>query len=118
MRVSSWIEGPTNSKVCEAKVLLAEIANLKDRRLTAEVVEIDFALKNIQPLKDRVHPVYMYTRVWDPSQVIDRRNTKEDVLSQAELMLRGDLVNDGAPQSYSTWNLPPTISFDHLTSNF
>lgn len=48
----SWIEGPTNSKVTEARVLLAEIANLKDKGLTVEVVVIDFVFKNIQPLKD------------------------------------------------------------------
>jgi hypothetical protein len=42
------------------------IANLKDRGLTAEAVVIDFVFKNIQPLKDRVHPTYLYTGVKDP----------------------------------------------------
>lgn len=31
MRVPSWIEDPTDAKVNEAKVLLVEIASLKDR---------------------------------------------------------------------------------------
>lgn len=30
-------------------------------------------------------------------------------------MLRGVIIDDGAPRSYSAWNLPPTVSFDHLT---
>jgi hypothetical protein len=50
VRVPSWIEAPTNLEVAEARILLAEIASLKDRGLTAEVVVIDFVFKNIQPL--------------------------------------------------------------------
>jgi hypothetical protein len=116
VRVPSWIEGPTNSEVTEARVLLAEIANLKDRGLTAEAVVIDFVFKNIQPLKDKVHPAYVYTGVREPSRVMNRRISQEDVLSRVELMLRGAIVNDGAPRSYSAWNLPPPVSFDHLIS--
>jgi hypothetical protein len=56
VRVPSWIEAPTNFEVVEANILLAEIAGLKDRGLTAEDVVIDFVFKNIEPLKDRVHP--------------------------------------------------------------
>lgn len=48
-------------------ILLTEIAGLKDRGLTIEAVVIDFVLKNIQPLKDRVHPAYLYTGVRDMS---------------------------------------------------
>jgi hypothetical protein len=65
--MSSWIEAPTDLEVAEARVLLAEVANLKDRGLTTEVVVIDFVFKNIQPLKDRVYPTYLYTGVNDPS---------------------------------------------------
>jgi hypothetical protein len=61
--VSSWIEAPTDSKVAEARILLAKVADLKDRGLTAEAVVIDFVFKNILPLKDRVYPTYLYTRV-------------------------------------------------------
>jgi hypothetical protein len=67
VRVPSWIEAPTDSKVAEAKILLVEIAGLKDRGLTTEAVVIDFVFKNIQLLKDRVHFVYVYTGVRCPS---------------------------------------------------
>jgi hypothetical protein len=90
--------------VTEARVLLVEIASLKDRGLTIEVTVIDF-----------VCPIYLYTRVRDPSRVTDMQILKEDVLRRVELMLRCAIINDGAPQSYSTWNLPAFISFDHLT---
>lgn len=32
-------------------------------------------------------------------------------------MLRGVIVNDGAPWAYSAWNLPPTVSFGYLALN-
>jgi hypothetical protein len=46
---------PTVTKV---ETLLAEVTSLKDRGLTAKAVVISFVFKNIQPLKDRVHPAY------------------------------------------------------------
>jgi hypothetical protein len=42
VRVPRWIEGPTDSEVSKARILLTEIANLKDRGLTTEEVVIDF----------------------------------------------------------------------------
>jgi hypothetical protein len=54
VHVPSWIEAPTDSEVAEAKILLAEIAGLKDKGLATEAVVIDLAFKNIQPPKDRV----------------------------------------------------------------
>jgi hypothetical protein len=58
----------------------------------------------------------VYTGVIDPSQVTDKRISKEDILSRVEMMLRGAIVNVSAPRSYSAWNLPPLVSFDHLVS--
>jgi hypothetical protein len=74
---------------------------LKNRGLTAEVVVVDFAFKNIQPLKDRVYLAYLYTDVNDPSRITDKRISEEDVLSQVDSMLRGKASNAGAPPSYS-----------------
>jgi uncharacterized membrane protein YqaE (UPF0057 family) len=72
VHVPRWIEAPTDSKVAEARVLLAEIACWKGRGLTAKVLVINFVLTNIQPLKDKVHPTYVYTRDIDPSLVTNK----------------------------------------------
>jgi hypothetical protein len=58
--VPSWTHAPTNSEVADAKVLLVEIAGLKYKGLTSKDVVVDFVFKNIQPLKDRVHPAYVH----------------------------------------------------------
>jgi hypothetical protein len=78
-------------------VLLAEICSLKDKGLTVEAVVADFVFKNIQPLKDRVYPAYLYTGVNDPTRITNRQISDDDLLSQIDLMLRGKVSNAGAP---------------------
>jgi hypothetical protein len=117
VRTPSWIESPTSSEITEAKVLLAEICSLKDGGLTAEAVVADFVFKNIQPLKDRVYPAYLYSGVNDSTRVMNRRIPTEDLLSRFDMILRGRVSNAGAPVAYSTWNLPPHRPFSEFVSN-
>jgi hypothetical protein len=65
VRTPSWIEPPTPSEITEARVLLVEVCLLKDRGLTAKSMVADFIFKNIQPLKDRAYPAYLYSGVND-----------------------------------------------------
>jgi hypothetical protein len=87
-------------------VLLAEICLLKDRGMTIEVVVADFVFKNIQPLKDRVYPAYLYTGINDSTRATNRQIPDEDLLSRLDMILRGRVSNAGAPLAYSAWNLP------------
>jgi hypothetical protein len=113
----SWIESPTALEITEAKVLLAEICLLKERGLTAEAVVADFVFKNIQPLKDRAYPAYLYSGVTDSTRVTNKRIPAVDLVSQLEMILRGKVSNIGAPVAYSAWNLPPSKSFFDFVSN-
>jgi hypothetical protein len=117
VRTPSWVESPTYLEITEAKVLLAKICLLKDRGLIAEVVVVDFVFKNIQPLKDRVYPAYLYTGINDSTRVTDRQIPHEDLLSQLDMILRGRLSNAGAPIAYSAWSLPPNRPFSKFVSN-
>jgi hypothetical protein len=117
VRSPSWIESPTALEVTEARVLLAEICLLKERGLTVEVVVVDFVFKNIQPLKDRAYPAYLYSGVTDSTQVTNRRIPAEDLVSRLDMILRGKVSNVGAPVAYSAWNLPPPKSFFNFVSN-
>ena len=69
----SWIESPTALEITEAKILLAEICLLKEKGLTAEAVVVDFVFKNIQPLKDRAYPTYLYSGVTNSTRVTNKR---------------------------------------------
>jgi hypothetical protein len=117
VRTPSWVESPTSSEITEAKVLLAEVCLLKDRGLTAEAVVADFIFKNIQPLKDRAYPAYMYSGINDSTRVTNKRIPTKDLVSRLDMILRGRVSNVGALVAYSAWNLPPHRSFSYFASN-
>jgi hypothetical protein len=117
VRTKSWIESLTPSEITEAKVLLAEVCLLKDRGLTAEAMVADFIFENIQPLKDRAYPAYLYSGVNDSTRVTNREIPTEDLMSQLDMILRGRVSNAGAPVAYSAWNLPPLRPFSEFVSN-
>jgi hypothetical protein len=117
VRAPSWTESPTDEEVAEAGVLLAEVGLLKERGLTAEAVVTDFVFKNIQPLKDRAYPAYLYRGLADSTRVTNRRIPSADLVSRLEMILRGKVSNVGAPVAYSAWNLPPPKAFTLFVSN-
>jgi hypothetical protein len=104
-------------EVIESRVLLAETCLLKERGLTAEAVVADFVFKNIQPLKDRACPAYLYSGITDSTRVTDKKIPTEDVVRRIDMILRGKVSNVGAPVAYSAWNLPPPRSFFDFVSN-
>jgi hypothetical protein len=85
--------------------------------MTAEAVVADFVFKNIQSLKDRVYPAYLYRGQADSTRVTNRRIPAVDLVSWLEMMLRGKVSNIGAPVAYSAWNLPPSQAFTSFVSN-
>jgi hypothetical protein len=117
VRTPSWTESPTDQEVAEAGALLAEVGLLKERGLTAEAMVADFVFKNIQPLKDRAYPAYLYRGLADSTRVTNRRIPAVDLVSRLEMILRGKVSNVGAPVVYSAWNLPPSKAFTHFVSN-
>jgi hypothetical protein len=117
VRTPSWIESPTALEITEAKILLAEICLLKEKGLTAEAVVAEFVFKNIQPLKDRAYPAYLYSGVTDSTRVTNKRIPAVDLVSRLEMILWGKVSNVGAPIAYSAWNLPPSKSFFDFVSN-
>jgi hypothetical protein len=117
VRTPNWVESLTPSEVTEVKVLLAEICLLKARGLTTEVVVADSVFKNIQPLKDRAYPAYLYSGINDSTRVTNKRIPTEDLVSRLDMILRGRESNVGAPVAYSAWNMPPHRSFSEFVSN-
>jgi hypothetical protein len=106
-----------DQEVAEAGALLAEVGLLKERGLTAEAMVADFVFKNIQPLKDRAYPAYLYRGLADSTRVANRRIPAVDLVNRLEMILRGKVSNVGAPVAYSAWNLPPSKAFTHFVSN-
>jgi hypothetical protein len=117
VRTPSWIESPTTLEITEANILLAKICLLKEKGLTAEAMVVDFVFKNIQPLKDRAYPAYLYSGVTESTRVTNKRIPAVDLVSRLEMILRGKVSNIGAPVAYSAWNLPPSKSFFDFVSS-
>jgi hypothetical protein len=117
VRAPSWTESPTDLEIAVARVLLAEVGLLKEKGLTAEAVVADFVFKNIQPLKDRAYPAYLYHGLTDSTRVTNRRVPAADLVSRLEMILRCKVSNIGAPVAYSAWNLPPYKAFISFVSN-
>jgi hypothetical protein len=117
VRTPSWTESPTDLEVAEAGALLAEVGLLKEKGLIAEAVVADLVFKNIQPLKDRAYPAYLYQGLADSTRVTNRRIPAVDLVSRLEMILRGKVSNIGAPVAYSAWNLPPSKAFISFVSN-
>jgi hypothetical protein len=105
---------PLRSSVRSDHILLGL---LKERGLTAEAVVADFVFKNIQPLKDRAYPAYLYNGVTNSTRVTNKRIPAMDLVSRLEMILRGKVSNIGAPVAYSAWNLPPSKAFFNFASN-
>jgi hypothetical protein len=74
---------------------------LKEKGLIAEAVVTDLVFKNIQPLKDRAYPAYLYRGVADSTCVANRRIPTVDLVSRLEMILRGKVSNIDAPVAYS-----------------
>jgi hypothetical protein len=74
----------------EAKVLLAEVCLLKDRGLTAEAMVADFVFKNIQPLKERAYPAYLYSGINDSTRAANKRIPTEDLVRRLDIILKAE----------------------------
>jgi hypothetical protein len=90
---------------------------LKEKGLTVEVVVADFVFKNIQPLKNRAYPAYLYSGVTNSTRVTNRIIPAKDLVSRLDMILRGKVSNVGTPVAYSAWNMPPPKSFFNFVSN-
>jgi hypothetical protein len=80
-------------------------------------VVADFVFKNIQPLKDRAYPAYLYSGINDGTLVTNKRIPTTDLLSRLDMILRGRVSNTGAHVAYYAWNLPSHRSFFEFVSN-
>ncbi|KAJ1265177.1 hypothetical protein BS78_08G059500 [Paspalum vaginatum] len=60
-------------------ILLKEIADLKEKGLTAQAVVIDFAFRGIQPLKDRAFPAYLDVGANHPTREVSRRIIEQEI---------------------------------------
>ncbi|KAJ1274053.1 hypothetical protein BS78_05G033700 [Paspalum vaginatum] len=101
-----WLELVPEAEMDQVRALLANIDTLKKGGLTAMAIAIDFVHHKIQPLKDRVHPAFLYSGIDDPTREGDQPVGEEEVLFRMSQFFTGEVTNIKAPKSLSVYHPP------------
>jgi hypothetical protein len=101
----SWKEGPKAEAREQVEELMGMIAVLRNQRLTGPAIMLDFCKKLIQPIKNRIHPVYEYTGLENPTRAATRVVPEDEYWGRVESLVKEVEVNLSQPRSF-TMDLP------------
>ena len=85
----------------EISSLLTDVETIKSAGLTGGSVAISFSRCLIQPMKDRVHPVYEYWGQTDPTREDCRKVSKEEMVTRVSQIISGKIRNKTCPKAHS-----------------
>jgi hypothetical protein len=101
VKISKWDLGLSSRDTEDLKEILALIKDLKNRGVTGASVAKSFCRRLIQPIKDRVHPAYEYWGQSDPTHEINRKVSKEEMVSRVSQIYYGKVKIKKCPKAYS-----------------
>jgi ABC-type polar amino acid transport system ATPase subunit len=73
----------------DLKEILELVKDLKKRGMTGASVTRSFCQRLIQPIKDRVYPMYKYWRQSDPTREVNRKVSKEEMAAMVSQIYSG-----------------------------
>jgi hypothetical protein len=79
VKISEWDLGLYTRELEDLKGVLELVSDMKNQGVTGAAVARSFCQRMIQPIKDRVHPVYEYYGRSDPTHEVDRKVSKEEM---------------------------------------
>jgi hypothetical protein len=97
-KISEWDLGLPTLDVEDLKGVLELFSDMKKRGVTGAAVVRSFCRWMIQPIKDRVHPVYEYCGQSDPTREVNRKVSKEEMAARVSHMYgegKGEEVPEG-----------------------
>jgi hypothetical protein len=86
VKINEWDLGLSSWDLKELKSVLELVSELKKQGVTGAVVARSFCRWMIQPIKDRVHPVYEYCGQSDPTREVNRKVSKEEMAARVSQM--------------------------------
>jgi hypothetical protein len=89
VKIFEWDWGLSSCEVNNLKEVLELVKDLKDKGVTGGSVGRSFCRRLIQPIKDRVHPVYEYWGQSDPTREVNRKVSKEEMVARVSLIYSG-----------------------------
>jgi hypothetical protein len=101
VKISKWDLGLSSRDTEDLKEILALVKDLKNRGVTGASVAKSFCRRLIQPIKDRVHPAYEYWGQSDPTHEINRKVSKEEMVSRVSQIYYGKVKIKKCPKAYS-----------------
>jgi hypothetical protein len=73
----------------DLKGVLELVSDMKSRGVIGAVVARSFCRRMIQPIKDRVHPVYEYCEQSDPTREVNLKVSKEEMEARVSQIYSG-----------------------------
>jgi hypothetical protein len=71
-----------NRELEDLKGILELVSDIKGQGVTGVAVARSFCRRMIQPIKDRVHPVYEYCGQSDPTREVNLKVSKEEMAAR------------------------------------
>jgi hypothetical protein len=84
----------------ELEGVLELVGDMKKRWVTGATVAKSFCRRTIQPIKDRVHPVYEYWGQSEPTREVNRKVSKEEMTARVSLMFSGRVKVKKCPKAH------------------
>jgi hypothetical protein len=80
-KIGEWDLGLSTRELEDLKGVLELASDMKGRGVKGATVVRSFCHRMIQPIKDRVHPAYEYCGKSDPTREVNRKVSKEEMVT-------------------------------------
>jgi hypothetical protein len=77
------------------------VNDMKNRGVTGAAVARSFCRRMIQPIKDRVHPVYEYCGQSDSTREVNHKVSKEEMAARVSQIYSGKVKVKKCPRAHS-----------------
>jgi hypothetical protein len=101
VKINEWDLGLSSHDLAELKPVLELVSELKKQGVTGAAVARSFCRRMIQPIKDRVHPVYEYWGQSEPTREVYRKVSKEEMAARVSQIYFGKVKVKKCPKAHS-----------------
>jgi hypothetical protein len=105
-----WTNQLASRDTEELRPLLDDLEKLKAEGLTGGTVAIISSRRLIQPIQDRVHPSFEYWGQSDPTRVVRRKVSKEEIIPRVKNIFGGHVHNREYPMALGVYRLSDAVS--------
>jgi hypothetical protein len=97
---ATWEEKPSDEEMVQVEVLLAELLELKARKLAGATVTLSSSKRVTQSIQERVHPGYEYSGWDDPTRVMNCKVVRKEAASRVAFIVRKEVRDKVCPKVY------------------